>query len=143
MDKERMTGDLLGTKGLKKTRIRIEILEVFKSHNFALSASDIIARMKAGNDRVTIYRALTSFEEHGILHKASEDGNGAKYALCNHKPSVDSHDNQHVHFVCDECHKTYCLEEVVVPEVKISNEFLVDRTSYTLHGVCSGCRAKS
>lgn len=140
MDNKRIIGDLLHAHGLKKTPIRTEMLDLFMNHDFALSASDIVAKMKAGHDRVTVYRALASFEEHGILHKASEDGQGVKYALCGHSCPDETHADQHAHFVCDECHQTYCLEDVEVPEVAVSNEFSVNRVNYTLSGVCKECK---
>ena len=95
----------------------MEMLDLFMHHDFALSASDIVSKMKAGHDRVTVYRALSSFEEHGILHKASEDGQGSKYALCGHSCPDITHTDRHAHFICDECRQTYCLEGVEVPEV--------------------------
>ena len=140
MNEKRLTGDLLQVNGLKKTPIRIEILDLFMTHNFALSASDIIARMKSGNDRVTVYRALASFEKHGILHKASEDGHGIKYALCGQACPNETHTDQHAHFICDKCHKTYCLEEITVPEIELSNEFSVNSVNYTLRGICKECK---
>ncbi|RJE72563.1 MULTISPECIES: Fur family transcriptional regulator [Reichenbachiella] len=140
MDNEKIIGDLLHAHGLKKTPIRMEMLDLFMNHDFALSASDIVAKMKARHDRVTVYRALASFEEHGILHKASEDGQGAKYALCGHDCPDETHADQHAHFVCDECHHTYCLEDVEVPEIKISSEFSVNRVNYTLSGICKECK---
>lgn len=110
----------------------MEMLNLFMNHDFALSAADIVTKMKARHDRVTVYRALASLEEHGILHKASEDGQGAKYALCGHSCPDEIHTDQHAHFVCDKCHQTYCLESVEVPEVKVSDEFSVNRVNYTL-----------
>lgn len=141
MDNKRQIGDLLHGHGLKKTPIRTEMLELFVNHDFALSASDIMARMKAGHDRVTVYRALSSFQEHGILHKASEDGQGIKYALCGHSCPDETHADHHAHFVCDECHQTYCLESVEVPLVEVSDDFSVNRVNYTLSGVCKECKA--
>jgi len=141
MDNKRLTGEFLHAHGLKKTPIRTEILELFMKHDFALSASGILAKMTAGHDKVTIYRALSSFEEHGILHRASEDGQGIKYALCGHSCPDEIHADQHAHFVCDKCHQTYCLEDVVIPEVSVSNDFSVNRVSYTLSGICKGCKA--
>ena len=140
MDNKKLIGDLLRAHGLKKTPKRTEMLMLFMQHNFALSASDIVAKMTSEHDRVTIYRALSSFEEHGILHRASEDSQGVKYALCGqHCPDVE-HTDEHAHFICDECHQTYCLEDVKVPHAKISNEFSVNRVSYTLSGICKECR---
>ena len=109
-------------------------------NDFAMSASDLLAKMSIGQDRVTVYRALSSFEEHGILHKASEDGQGARYALCSHRCPDESHAEKHAHFVCDECHHTYCLEEVSIPKVVVSNGFSVNRANYTLNGTCKQCR---
>lgn len=143
MNNQRITGSILEANGLKKTPIRIEILDLFMSHDFALSASDIVDKMKAGNDRVTVYRALASFEKRGILHKASEDGQGAKYALCSHRHRSKIPFDQHAHFVCDECQKTYCLEEVVIPSVEVSDEFIVNRVNYTIHGICKACKTQS
>ncbi len=141
MDNKKWIGDLLRSNGLKKTPIRTEILELFVESDVALSAKDLMARMKPTQDRVTIYRALGSFEEHGILHKASEDGHGIKYALCGHSCPDKTHTDHHAHFVCDECHQTYCLEEIDVPEVKVSKEFSVSRINFTLGGVCKACNA--
>lgn len=141
MDNKRLIGDLLHAHGLKKTLIRTEMLELFMNHDFALSASNIVAKMTAGHDRVTVYRALSSFEEHGILHKASADGQGVKYALCGHSCPDKTHADQHAHFVCDECHQTYCLENVEVPKVEVSDGFSVNRVNFTLGGVCKECKA--
>lgn len=139
MDNERLVGELLHAHGLKKTPIRTEMLELFVNHDFALSANDIVAKMTAGRDRVTIYRALSAFEKHGILHRASEDGQGIKYALCGQHCPDESHADRHAHFICEECHQTYCLEDVEVPKVQVSDEFSVNRVNYTLSGICKIC----
>ncbi|NJN24900.1 MAG: transcriptional repressor [Cyclobacteriaceae bacterium] len=140
MNNKKTIGDLMHAHGLKKTPIRTGMLELFMAHDFALSASDIVAKMTAGHDKVTIYRALNSFEEHGILHRASEDGHGIKYAMCSSHCPDEPHTDKHAHFVCDVCHQTYCLEDVEVPEVEVSNEFSVSRANYTLCGICKKCK---
>lgn len=58
MDNEGIIKDLLHAQGLKKTLIRTEILSLFMTHDFALSTNDIVGKMKAGHDKVTVYRAL-------------------------------------------------------------------------------------
>ena len=141
MNDRKFIAELLRAHGLRKTPIRTEMLSLFTKHDTALSASDIIARMKSSHDRVTVYRALSSFEEHGIVPRASEDERGVKYALCGKHCPDESHADQHAHFICDQCHQTYCLEEVKVPEVAVSDEFSVDRTNYTFSGTCKACNA--
>ena len=139
MDNPKFTADLLSKHGLRKTPIRTEILSLFTKYDTALSASDIFSKMKFKHDRVTVYRALSSFEEHGILHRASEDERGIKYALCGQHCPDEPHVDQHAHFVCNQCHQTYCLEDVKVPKVAVSKEFLVDYQNYTLSGTCRVC----
>ena len=141
MNRQKHITDLLHAHGLRKTPIRTEMLALFIKHDTALSASDIIARMKSKHDRVTVYRALSSFEDHGILHRASEDERGVKYALCGQHCPGESHADQHAHFICDQCHQTYCLEDIKVPRVTVSDEFSVNRTNYTLGGTCRVCNA--
>ncbi|SDM70714.1 Fur family transcriptional regulator, ferric uptake regulator [Catalinimonas alkaloidigena] len=141
MDNTKPIRELLHAHGLKKTPIRAEMLELFMGHDVALSASDLLAKLTANHDRVTVYRALNSFEERGILHRASEDGQGVKYAMCGHQCPDEQHTDQHAHFVCDECHQTYCLEEVAIPDVEVSDAFSVNRVNYTLSGICKACKA--
>lgn len=139
MNNKGLLGDLLRAHGLKKTPIRMEILGFFLDNDFALSASDILAKMTTEHDRVTVYRALNSFEEHGILHRASEDAQGTKYALCGKHCPDEQHTEKHAHFICEECQQTYCLEDVKVPKVKVSDNFSVHKVNYTLSGICKTC----
>lgn len=143
MVNESKVRDLLSSHGLKKTPIRAAILDVFMNHEFALSASDLLAKMRPGNDRVTVYRALSSFESHGILHRASEDRQGVKYALCQQSCPHETHTDRHVHFICEACQQTFCLSEVTIPEVDISSDFTVHRVSYTINGICHKCKASA
>lgn len=139
MDNKRIIDDLLRAHGLRKTALRVEILNLFMEHNFALSASDISAKMTPRPHRVTIYRTLNSFEAHGIFYRVL-DVQGIKYAMCNSYCSDKPHTDKHAHFVCDECHKTYCLKDVEIPQIEISQEFSVSRVNYTLNGLCKECR---
>jgi len=58
--------NILKSNGLRKTHIRLEMLQIFMGSNHALSVNDLEKNLKASHDRVTIYRALNSFEENGI-----------------------------------------------------------------------------
>ena len=141
MNRIKLIGELLDSHGLKKTPIRMEMLALFMDHDFALAAKDIVTRMTIGHDRVTVYRALNSFEEHGLLHRASEDGQGIKYAMCNEQCREGFHSDKHVHFICDKCQHTFCLENVEIPEVKMSPGFSVNLINYTISGTCKDCNS--
>lgn len=141
MNTDKLVGDLLHAHGLRKTQIRVEIIQQFMASDFGLRASEIINSLKANHDRVTVYRALNSFEENGIIHKASEDANGVKYALCGNECSSDHHEDTHAHFVCDECQNTFCLDDVKIPQPKVSDELTVNQVTFTINGICKECKA--
>lgn len=144
---------LLKQHGLKKTPVRLTILRLFIQHDFALSASDIESLLKdsrnrvslGGNppDRVTVYRTLSSFEEKGIIHKAPDEGYGVKYALCSEHCPDGAHDEMHVHFICNTCNHTYCLEDTHIPMIKLPGDYAVEGFSYTVNGVCKSCKIET
>lgn len=131
---------MLLERGLRRTPIRLEILSLFLKYPHALAHRDIEAHLHICHDRVTIYRALDVFEKSGILHKVPDTNNEIKYALCAHDCSAEAHQDSHVHFICQKCHHTYCLNDVHIPIIKVPSEFVIDDFSYTLSGTCKKCR---
>ena len=86
---------LLKQHGLRKTSIRIEILNLFRQQTHALSASDL-ERTLPHYDRVTVYRTLNAYEASGIIHQVPDEGYGVKYALCSPGCPDQTHDDEHV-----------------------------------------------
>ena len=128
---------VLKSHGLKKTRIRLDVLNELYVHKHALSHSDLENKMN-GYDRVTLYRTLNSFEESGVIHKITDNTGIAKYALCEDCTS-DNHQDNHVHFFCLKCHRTYCLDNVDIPNIKVPKNYVVSSRSFTLSGICDCC----
>jgi Fur family ferric uptake transcriptional regulator len=132
--------DLLTSHGLRKTQIRLEILQVFMKVDYALAVNDLEILLKTSHDRVTLYRALNAFEENGILHQTPDKSGNMRYALCADGCSDHEHKDEHAHFICDECNQTYCLQDVKIPDVKLSNDYQLNSVSYTMNGVCKECQ---
>tara|TARA_B100000767_G_C19716019_1_gene515016 strand:+ start:158 stop:583 length:426 start_codon:yes stop_codon:yes gene_type:complete len=132
--------DILKGHGLKFTENRKVILEQFISSNYALSYKDIDAMISKKLDKVTVYRNLKSFEEKGIIHEVIDGSTQIKYALC-HSESCSSHNHNdaHVHFKCDDCFKTFCLDELIVPDVKLPKGFKLETQTVFVQGVCNMC----
>ena len=121
-----MTGrvkDILKQNRLSITGSRQKILELFLSKNGALSHADIEKKTGESFDRVTVYRTLQTFVESGIIHLIPTTDNSIKYALCKNDCAPGHHHDNHVHFICDECSKTICLDEVNIPSVKLPKGF--------------------
>lgn len=125
---------------LSVTAGRKRILEVFLSNDNALTHQDLEMQCGDQHDRVTIYRTLQTFLDRGIVHNIPTSDNSVRYALCNDDciTSGHHHDN-HVHFRCEKCGKTQCLDEVGIPKVKLPNGYAVKSIDMVVTGVCRTC----
>ncbi|MDQ2752891.1 MAG: transcriptional repressor, partial [Bacteroidota bacterium] len=119
-----MTADtILKQYGLSSTESRKAILQIFLKSNSALEHSTIEKKTKEQFDRVTIYRTLQTFQKSGIIHIIPSTDNLVRYALCKDECGEGHHHDHHIHFVCDGCGVTYCLQNLSVPEVKLPKGF--------------------
>ena len=131
--------DLLKRSGLSITDGRKKILESFFQENSALAHADIELHVGADFDRVTIYRTLQTFVDKGIIHTIPTPDNAVVYALCKDSCSAGHHHDNHVHFICDDCGTTYCIDEVSVPKVKLPKGFRAVQTDLVISGTCNKC----
>lgn len=132
--------DVLKQNGLSVTTGRKKILELFSRTQGALAHADIEKKTGLTFDRVTVYRTLQTFVEKGILHQIPTADNNVLYALCKHGSVQGKHQDNHVHFVCEHCQKTVCLDHVMVPTVKLPLGFTPLRSAMLVHGVCLDCK---
>lgn len=130
---------LLKKYQLSVTDSRKKILSLFLKSNGALAHNDIEKASGADFDRVTVYRTLQTFVDKGIIHVIPSADNAVKYALCKDECSAGHHYDNHVHFMCDDCGTTYCLDEVVVPEVKLPKGFNATQRDVVVSGKCNKC----
>ena len=124
---------------LKHTPLRKQMLSQFIDSDSALSHKDIEDKLAIDFDRVTIYRNLKSFEQKGIIHLVRSDQNVAMYALCHEDCSDHKHEDSHVHFKCNICEKTFCLEEVQIPNIHLPKGYSINELSYLVIGKCDDC----
>ena len=134
------TTDILKQNRLSITDSRLNILELFLKKDGALSHADIEKNTGESFDRVTVYRTLQTFVEKGIIHLIPTTDNSIKYALCKNDCAPGHHHDNHVHFICDVCGKTICLEDVTIPQVKLPRGFIPKHAEMVVSGVCDDCR---
>lgn len=135
-----MITDILKKNNLSVTDGRIKILGLFVNSDGALAHADIEKATGEIFDRVTVYRTLQTFVEKGIIHLIPTTDNSILYALCKDNCEAGRHHDNHVHFICDECHKTICLEDVTVPAVKLPKGFAPKHAQMVVNGVCDDCK---
>ena len=131
--------DILKRSQLSVTDSRKKILELFQKTNAALAHADIEKKTCEHFDRVTIYRTLQTFLEKGIIHSIPTSDNSVLYALCKDECAEGHHHDNHVHFICDECGTTYCLENSTIPEVNLPKGFIEKRADVVVSGICDKC----
>ena len=131
--------DILKTSQLSVTDSRKKILELFFNHDGALAHADIEKKSGVQFDRVTIYRTLQTFVDKGIIHTIPTADNAVLYALCKDEFLQGHHHDNHVHFICDTCNTTICLDHTTIPEVKLPKGFQQKRSDIIVSGICNKC----
>lgn len=137
---ERMAA-LLKRNHLSVTESRKKILQLFLDHTGALAHGDIEKKAGEKFDRVTVYRTLQAFVEKGIIHTIPSADNAVRYALCKDNCGSGHHHDHHVHFQCQRCGHTYCLDDVVTPEVKLPRGYQARQVDVVVEGVCRQCNS--
>lgn len=125
---------------LRHTNNRVEMLDLFLQTDHALAHGDIESRLGPDHDRVTIYRTLRTFVDKGIVHKVLDDAGDPKYALCRHTSCAkDDHHHDHVHFKCQQCGQTTCLDDVLIPAIALPSGYQRQETNLLIQGTCPEC----
>ena len=132
--------EILKKNHLSVTGSRQKIMQLFLNSDGALAHADIEKKTGESFDRVTVYRTLQSFVEKGIIHLIPTRDNSIKYALCKDDCEEGHHHDNHVHFICDECNKTICLDDVTVPQVKLPKGFTPQHAEMVVNGICEDCK---
>jgi len=136
---EKKIDELLKKNQLSVTAGRKQILEYFCQQEGALSHSDIEKKAGGKFDRVTVYRTLQAFLEKGLIHSIPTADNSIRYALCKDDCSGGQHRDDHVHFICNACGNTVCLEDVMIPPIKLPRGFVTEQVEMLVSGVCKSC----
>jgi Fur family transcriptional regulator, ferric uptake regulator len=131
---------ILKRNSLSVTDSRKKILQLFLVNNGAMAHADIEKSTGESFDRVTVYRTLQTFVEKGIIHNIPTTDNSILYALCKDKCEEGHHHDNHVHFICNKCNKTICLDNVTVPVVKLPRGFKPGYAAMVMNGICGDCK---
>ena len=136
--------------GLRKTPVRLSVLELLQRNGRPISVPQILAKLH-GVDTVTVYRTLGTFVEKRLAHRVRGGGGDRTwmYALGSVSGADDDADggkpaHNHPHFVCDACGKVECVEEAEIPRdfvesLGVGSGYAVTYPEVVLHGVCAKC----
>ena len=131
--------DILRRKHLSVTDSRKKILSLFLNTKDALAHGDIEKKAGEKFDRVTVYRTLQTFVEKGIIHTIPTADNSIRYALCKDDCADGHHHDHHIHFVCTNCKNTYCLDDIVTPDIRLPKGYTSSHIEVVVEGICKNC----
>jgi Fur family ferric uptake transcriptional regulator len=130
---------ILKSHRLRITDCRLVIIQEFLNKNVALSHADLEDTLNKKFDRVTIYRTLKTFLEKDLIHKVLDDSGATKYAFCSHGEETHVHNHEHVHFKCEKCEETTCLEDISLPKISLPKGFEKKEMNLLVQGICEKC----
>lgn len=126
--------NILADAGVKPTAIRIMVMQEIIAYNHPFTLADMEERL-CTVDKSTLFRTLTLFLEHKLLHDV-DNGSGSKiYCRCECAPIHTSH----IHFTCTVCGQTYCIKDIDTSIVPHPKGFLVNEMNCVMKGLCPAC----
>ena len=133
--------ELLERHNIKATANRLIVARALLTEKRPLSLMEL--EDKIGTiDKSGIFRSLILFKEHHLVHAIEDGGDGTRYELCRSHDSEHDED-AHVHFFCERCHRTFCLEKIHIPPVTLPVGYSETTANYLIKGICPQCSDKS
>lgn len=132
--------DKLVNRGIKPTATRLLILQQMCRGDETVSLPQL-EKLLPTVDKSTISRTLSTFLLNKLIHTV-DDGTGTlKYNICGDDCDC-SVAEEHTHFYCDSCKRTFCLKRILVPMVKLPEGFEFNSINYVIKGLCPECSEK-
>lgn len=132
--------DIITRANIRPTSIRILVYEAISELQNTFSLSDL-EEIIGTVDKSSIFRTLTIFAEHHLIHSVDDGSGYTKYCLCHNHGLCEETEN-HYHFYCEKCEKTYCLEETFALKISLPDGFEVKNINYVIKGICANCTKK-
>ena len=135
---EREEQILIGA-GIRPTAIRQMVLKDIIGYQHAFTLADMEQRL-ATLDRSTLFRTLTLFVHHKLLHE-TDNGSGSNLYCrceCGHK----HHHIPHLHFICTACHETSCIKDIDLSTLPHPKGYEVEEINLIMKGLCPKCKHK-
>ena len=131
---------LLEEHNIKPTANRLIVLRTLDGAGRPMSLTELENKILT-IDKSGIFRTLSLFREQHLVHVIEDGGDGVRYELC-HSHHDDIDDDLHVHFYCEQCQQTYCLDHIPVPGIDLPAGFIMSSVNYMVKGICPHCAYK-
>lgn len=140
LEKKKTFNEFATAKGLRSTRQRDVILDIFLSTHQHISVEELYLKIKSSNTGIgyaTVYRTLKLFVEAGLAREILLHDGQTRYE---HVIAGEHHD----HLVCTQCDSIFEFEnetiEKLQDEIAARHGFLIRSHKLEIYGLCSNCR---
>lgn len=128
---------LIEQHGIRPTANRIIVAKTLAEESRPFTMGELENRI-GSIDKSGIFRTLTLFKEQHLVH-VLEDGEGTRYELCHsYDHAIDN--DMHVHFHCEHCGATVCLEDLPIPQVLLPEGYEMQNANFVITGRCPKCK---
>lgn len=140
LQKKKTFNDFAASKGLRSTRQRDVILDIFLSTRQHVSVEELYLKIKSSNPSIgyaTVYRTLKLFVEAGLAREILLHDGQTRYE---HVMAGEHHD----HLVCTGCNSIIEFENETIE--KLQNEiaalhgFMIRSHKLEIYGLCADCK---
>lgn len=130
--------ELLTSHHIKPTANRIVVARALAAAERPMSLSELEYKILS-IDKSGIFRTLSLFREHHLVHVLEDGSDGVRYELCHSHDGHHEDDDQHVHFYCERCHRTFCLADTPIPPIILPEGYEPFSINYMVKGLCPEC----
>jgi Fe2+ or Zn2+ uptake regulation protein len=132
---------LLKKSKLRRTPVRAGVLEILSKASRPLGAVEILEKLPAQTDAVTVYRTLNTYTSKNVCHRIRGEDRVWRYALGDPQETKAHH---HPHFVCENCGRVECLKDAEIPadfvkSLGVGTRYTISYPEVVLHGNCPKC----
>lgn len=127
-------------RGVKPTANRLLVLRALMEARRPMSLQELDYAILT-MDRSSVFRVLKLFADSLVAHVIDDGSGSMKYELC-HGHGHCSPDDMHMHFYCEACHRTFCLEEAHIPQVRLPKGFVARYFNFVVKGECPDCSSR-
>ena len=140
LEKKKAFNDFAAAKGLRSTRQRDIIIDIFLSTHQHISVEELYLKIKASNPGIghaTVYRTLKLLSEAGLAREILLHDGQTRYE---HTQAGEHHD----HLVCTGCNDIIEFEDETIEklqdEIAARHVFQIKSHKMEIYGLCAKCR---
>jgi len=136
-------GAHLRTNGYRFTRSRRAVVEILAHSHQVVSAAqltELAAQRHPELGRATVYRALETLIELGLVHRVHDDQGCHNYIAAD---QVNMEDSPHALLICHACGRTDIVSseklEELAQAIEYESGYRIQRQYVQLTGLCTNC----